>query len=137
MAIQRVERARVNEAQLQNKVLELAGKMGLLAYHTYDSRRSVAGFPDLVIVGHNGVLYRELKSAVGRISSDQKFWIAALSEAGQDVDVWRPADWPMRVQADLHGLGRLVVRKPEPSQEQVRKMLATRISGDSKFPGQR
>jgi hypothetical protein len=51
-----------------------------------------AGFPDLVLVGEPGVLFVELKSAKGRLSEDQKGWIAAL-EPHVDTMVWRPADW--------------------------------------------
>ena len=40
----------MNEAELQRNVLSLAAMTGWLAYHTYDSRRSQAGFPDLVLV---------------------------------------------------------------------------------------
>lgn len=49
------------------------------------------GWPDLVIVGTR-VLFRELKSATGPATPEQKAWIARLELAGLDVGVWRPKD---------------------------------------------
>lgn len=48
------------------------------------------GFPDLVITGPGGVLWRELKSDRGRLSAEQKVWLAALDAAGANVAVWQP-----------------------------------------------
>jgi hypothetical protein len=52
-----------------------------------------AGFPDLVLA-HNtrGVLFAELKSDIGRVSTLQKAWHETLSAAGAEVHVWRPKD---------------------------------------------
>ena len=65
---------------------------GLLWYHTRNSKRSPAGFPDLVIAGRK-VLYRELKTQKGVVSPAQREWLDALTAAGQDAGVWRPEDW--------------------------------------------
>lgn len=91
----------MRERELQTGVLSLARLMGLLVYHTYDSRRSQPGFPDLVIVGPRGVLYRELKTINGRVSPDQQKWLAALQRAGQDAGVWRPDQWPDVIQDEM------------------------------------
>jgi hypothetical protein len=93
----------VTEAQLQAAVLELCGWLGLRAYHPYDSRRSVAGWPDLVIVGRQ-VLYRELKSASGVVSAAQKDWLRALRCAGCDAGVWRPEHWPGAIAIELKAI---------------------------------
>lgn len=83
----------MTEAQLQRAVLDLTKWLGLLAFHSTDSRRdSCAGFPDLVICGQAGVLYRELKTAEGRLRPEQADWIARLRQGGADAAVWRPAD---------------------------------------------
>lgn len=79
----------MTEAQLQQAVLDLAKYTGWLVYHTYDSRRSAAGFPDLVLVRER-VVFAELKSDGGRLSRFQKRWIEALLAAGQEVYVWTP-----------------------------------------------
>lgn len=80
----------MSEAQLQSAVLSQCVALGLLAYHTHDSRRSQSGFPDLTIVGAGGVLFRELKTEVGRPSSTQVTWLKALQAAGADAKVWSP-----------------------------------------------
>lgn len=81
----------MTERQLQDAIRDLCRRLGLLCYHTHDSRRSEAGFPDLVIVGRR-VLLRELKTDVGRASKPQLSWLLALEAAGADAKVWRPAD---------------------------------------------
>ncbi len=116
----------MREGELQDLVVAAARSMGLLCYHTYDSRRSEPGFPDLVIVGSRNILFRELKSATGRLSPTQVYWLGALELTGADVEVWRPADWPVRITRELSALGRSKMPRPEPSQMQLRKKLATR-----------
>ena len=76
---------------LDAHVRRLCDDLGLLRYHTHDSRRSPSGFPDLVIVGDR-VLYRELKTAKGKVTDAQAAWLHALVLAEQDACVWRPAD---------------------------------------------
>jgi hypothetical protein len=83
----------MSEAQLQNQIIAMARFHGFThAYHTHDSRRSVAGFPDLVLVSarQKRVLYRELKRERGRVEPEQQDWIDTLIAAGQDAAIWRP-----------------------------------------------
>lgn len=84
--------AAMSEAELQANVTDLCRMLGLLVYHTHDSRRSPAGFPDLIIVGRR-LIARELKTAKGKITPAQHMWLNGLRHAGVDADVWRPADW--------------------------------------------
>lgn len=53
------------------------------------------GWPDLVLCHRDRrvVLFRELKTDVGRCSPEQLRWLNELAEAGQDAAVWRPSDW--------------------------------------------
>jgi len=91
----------MTEAQLQAAIADLCKLLGVWCYHTYDSRRSQPGWPDLVLVGRH-VLYRELKSATGRLTSAQTEWGLRLGDAGQDWSVWRPDDLRAgRIQAEL------------------------------------
>ncbi|MGA8330414.1 MAG: VRR-NUC domain-containing protein [Mycobacterium sp.] len=84
----------MTENDLLNSVMELCAWLQYPAYHTHDSRRSVPGFPDLVIaIPGEKVLYRELKTDKGRISPTQAQWIEALTSSGADVGVWRVSDW--------------------------------------------
>ena len=83
------------EADLQEAVIAMAGHLGWAHYHTHDSRRSPAGFPDLVLAHpKRGVtMFVELKATKGRISRAQGAWLHILEEAGNQVAVWRPAHW--------------------------------------------
>lgn len=122
----------ITEEQFQNQILAYVRARGLLAYHTYNSRRSVPGWPDLAIVGARGVLFRELKREKGKVSPDQQFWISALGDAGQDVGVWRPSDWPHRVCKEIDALGKVTAERPLPSQDQLRRQLQRRASRGAK-----
>lgn len=101
---------RMTEKRFQAQVVDLATKRGWLIYHTYDSRRSDEGFPDLVMVRGTRLIFAELKRASGSLAADQKRWLDALMEARlaacsinddgdeswtpfPEVYVWRPFDW--------------------------------------------
>ena len=115
----------MTEKQLQQLVLGACRQLRLLAYHTYDSRKSQPGFPDLVIVGGTTILYRELKTEKGKVTSAQNYWLDALRHAGIDADVWRPSDWPDRIMAELQALPPALTR-PLPDQAEIRRKLASR-----------
>ena len=102
----------LSEGEFQSSILDLVRALGLQAYHTHDSRRSQKGFPDLVIVGSNGVLYRELKTMTGVVTEEQKYWLSILQAAGADVAIWRPNLWPEPITRDLRALGSITVPKP-------------------------
>ncbi len=95
----------MTERELLDAVREACRWSALLVYHTHDSRRSEPGFPDLVVVGPHGVIFRELKAFSGRLTADQRRWLDRLTEAGADADVWRPDAWPTRVLAELSAIG--------------------------------
>ncbi len=81
----------MSEKQFQDHVVAMAKRLGWLTYHTYSSKHSAPGFPDLVMV-RGTVLYRELKAANGVVSHHQDVWLRALRVAGVDADVWKPKD---------------------------------------------
>jgi hypothetical protein len=95
----------MTERQLLGVVRDACRWSALLCYHTFDSRRSERGYPDLTIAGPRGVIFRELKSSTGRLSPDQRRWLDRLTEAGADAGVWRPDAWPDRVLTELAGIG--------------------------------
>jgi len=82
----------MSEAQWQATVLDLAKRLGWDWYHTHDSRRSLPGFPDLVLLRER-VIFAELKTMRGRLSNFQLGWHRGLRNAGAEVYVWRPSDW--------------------------------------------
>jgi VRR-NUC domain len=65
------------------------------------------GWPDLVIAGPGGMLYREVKGEEDALTPEQEMWLAALRVAGADVAVWRPGDWESgRIRRELQVLRR-------------------------------
>jgi hypothetical protein len=81
------------EKRFMAMVVSYARLLGWRTYHTHDSRRSTAGFPDLVMTRRPRVLFVELKSDRGRLSADQQVWLDDLRACGQEAFVWKPADW--------------------------------------------
>ena len=82
----------VNEKTFQKQIEDLCKVLGWKYYHTFNSYRSVSGFPDLVMVRER-VVFAELKSTTGKVSTKQQAWLDALREAGQECYVWFPDDF--------------------------------------------
>ena len=81
----------MTEAELQEAVRQLATLLGWLTYHTYDSRRSNAGFPDLVLAHpERGVIFAELKSTKGKVTPEQREWCQTLANGGCEVWILYP-----------------------------------------------
>lgn len=87
-----MEAKRMTEAVLQKRVRDLAIVHGWKFQHPYDSRRSDPGWPDCVIGRTGRLLVRELKTQKGRVSPDQREWLAILESCGIDAGIWRPVD---------------------------------------------
>ena len=88
----------VKEDDFLAAVTELATLTGWLVYHTYDSRRSQAGFPDLVLARADRLIFAELKTNKGVIRAAQVTWLDTLGAVAHDqpnvsVYLWRPKDW--------------------------------------------
>lgn len=107
--------ADILEKDWQRQVRELADKLGYRrAYHTFDSRRSDTGFPDLVLVSaqRGRIVYLELKREKGRLTASQAEWIRDLAAAGAEVYVARPRN--LQDLADVLIGNRLDARFAEP-----------------------
>ena len=79
---------------LQPAVRKMAKLLGWEFYHTHDSRKSEAGFPDVVLVRNRRLIFAELKRQKGRTSEDQIKWLNKLSQCeGVEVYVWRPSHY--------------------------------------------
>lgn len=87
-----------SEAQFQAQVIKEAKRLGWEIYHTHNSQHSQPGWPDLVLGKQGIILFRELKKETGRLSVHQRKWLALLTSAGFDADVWYPHDWPAIVE---------------------------------------
>ena len=84
----------LSERDFQRQVVELAELMRWRVYHTYDSRRSSPGFPDLVLVRAPRVILAELKRQRGRVTAAQREWADEFGQCpGVEYYLWRPGDW--------------------------------------------
>jgi hypothetical protein len=108
-----VRTGRPTESAFQRQVIQFARLCGWRCCHFRPGldrrgrwRTAVqgdgAGFVDLVLVRER-VVWAELKADAGRLRPEQVAWVGALRAAGQEVHVWRPADWA-EVEAVLKGI---------------------------------
>ena len=85
--------------------MDICDLYGIAYYHTYNSRRSVPGWPDLALCGSRGFITRELKAEYGKPTRDQEHWGFILRNAGVSWDVWRPDDLRNgRIQRELEAI---------------------------------
>jgi len=98
----------MTEKELEDAICELLDTLGIYYHHDRPARtkrgagggpvkwknhfRGPKGIPDLVIIGDR-VIWVELKSHTGRLTTDQEIWLDRLRMANQEVYVWRPIDW--------------------------------------------
>jgi hypothetical protein len=81
------------EAGFLAAVRALAKLKGYRTYHTHDSRRSEAGFPDLVLVKRPRVIFAELKRDGKKPTAIQQTWLDDLTACGQEAYFWTPAQF--------------------------------------------
>jgi hypothetical protein len=81
-----------SEKEFQSWVIGCGRAQGWLIYHTFSSKSSEPGFPDLVCVKGSSSFYAELKRERGKVSSAQSMWLLSLERAGQETHIWRPSD---------------------------------------------
>lgn len=81
------------EREFQTDVLRLAAMFDWRVFHTFDSRRSAPGFPDLVLIRPPRVIFAELKAPGGRVRPEQALWLHDLDQCpGVESYLWRPED---------------------------------------------
>lgn len=90
---------RMSEKDFQQLVVDLATVRRWSVYHTFDSRHSAAGFPDLVLIRPPRLVFVELKREAGTPTLPQQAWQKALAQVADlndtvEVHLWRPSDWP-------------------------------------------
>jgi hypothetical protein len=102
--------AAITERYLQDRIRELCDGLGLAVQHIERADLAKAwlpGWPDLWICGPRGILYRELKDAVGRSTPAQRRVALIIGLAGGDWDIWRPRDLLSgRIAAELTAISR-------------------------------
>ena len=83
----------MTEAELDAEAAQIAEELGVWTMAIPDSRRMPArGWPDRVFIGPRGHLFRELKTAAGVLTHDQRLLGYRMKAAGLNWAVWRPAD---------------------------------------------
>jgi hypothetical protein len=91
----------MTHTQLQNQVMEVCKQLGNWRfYHTFNSKRSEPGFPDLVLVrphtesASGRLVFSELKTKGDRPTIPQQHWLDDLahSVAGVETYLWYPSD---------------------------------------------
>lgn len=86
--------AALTEADYLAEVYSLCEKAPCLYHHCGVSYRCAGhrGFPDLIIIGYRGVLFREVKTVNDRPTPDQTAMMWLLKAAGMDAEVWTESD---------------------------------------------
>lgn len=86
----------ITEKQLYEFVRSAAKQFGWRVYHTLNSFGSHKGFPDLVLLNGQRIVWAELKAEKGKVSPDQVAWLSELrsvepDSAGLWVYLWKPS----------------------------------------------
>lgn len=90
----------ISEAAFQRCVIDLAKLTGWRVAHHRPARTERGwrtpveghpGLPDLVLARDGVVVVAELKRHQGRVTPEQRAWLAALGPTGR---LWKPGDWP-------------------------------------------
>lgn len=93
LAADRTAAPAMSEKAFQAEVIRLAKRNGWKFYHTHDSRKCVAGFPDLLLLRGPVAIAAELKVGDNRPTADQLSWLEAFADVGARAVVWHPDDW--------------------------------------------
>lgn len=100
----------LSESQFQGQVEQLAVMYGWAYLHirpglnqrgswrTPISGALGAGWPDLVLVRGERMVFAELKSEKGKLTAAQVTVLNALEETGHEVFCWKPSDWESLVE---------------------------------------
>jgi len=81
----------VTEAEFQAQVRDRALRCGWLYYHTHDSRRSDAGFPDTILIKNGMLIAAECKVEGRKATLEQIEWLKAFDSVRVTRSyIWRP-----------------------------------------------
>jgi hypothetical protein len=90
----------MTEKRFQAKVAQLARFCRWRVYHTFDSRRSEPGWPDLFLVRDGIAIAAELKLDDEEPRDDQRDWLTDLDAVpGIHAVCWHPRDMDVIVRA--------------------------------------
>ena len=95
----------ISEADFQDQIIELAHLCDWTVAHFRPAQKrdgtwrtavqaDGTGFPDLVLVRPPRLLFAEVKSEKGTVTSEQLMWLTVLAECWSgEAYLWRPSDW--------------------------------------------
>ena len=86
---------RMTENMFQGRVQQALRVLGYQSYHTFDSRRSTKGFPDLIALhpGKKRILAIEVKTETGKVTPEQLNWLAGFKLCGVETWLLRPSQF--------------------------------------------
>ena len=92
--LRRGQPAPISEKAFMAAVVRLARQQQYMVYHTWSSKRSPEGFPDLICARTGSPLLAiECKTDTGEVTSPQHAWLAILARCtGVVAEIWRPKD---------------------------------------------
>lgn len=101
----------ITEGDFLATVREMAELYGWTVFHTWNSRHSPAGEPDLRMVhpGWKRMIWAELKTETGELTQKQVDILLILASAQQEYYLWRPRhmDWIEQVLSRRRKWGKL------------------------------
>ncbi len=84
---------KITHAQFQYSIVDLAQRLGYeFIYHTWNSRNSPAGFPDLILLREGRMIVAELKIPPDTLKPEQYFWLLEFLTVTEDVYLWESTD---------------------------------------------
>ena len=87
----------MTEAQFQESVVQLAAWHGWAMWHDFDSRRNMAGWPDLFLSRPPRIIVAELKVGKNTTTVEQREWLQRFADCDIEAVVFRP-DRPPKVE---------------------------------------
>lgn len=89
----------ISEKQWQSMIIDLARRFQYeFIYHTWSSRHSPAGFPDLVLLKNGVMIVIEVKREDGQPTPEQYFWLLEFTKVTPFVFLWKPSDFDEAVE---------------------------------------
>ncbi len=84
----------ISEKEFQALVIQMAKDFGWkMIYHTHNSRKSAAGFPDLILIRGDLMLAAELKVGANTPTPAQEDWLLAFERVRRvESRLWYPKD---------------------------------------------
>lgn len=86
---------KISEKDFQQQIIDTAKLLGWKKiYHTWNSKRSASGFPDLIMARDGIIIFAELKREGEDPTPAQREWLEELAKCEHvKVFIWKPSIW--------------------------------------------